>query len=190
MAELSKAANSSSPAVNPTGKKNPLKFPISYILNDFINFERLKNIISIIFILEAIYFISALLYPYYGLKKIKLPESDAAFTSKLLEESKDVLSNYEGFEQIFKSKKLFISQSAGSGTIDPVAADIAGELFKNINLVGIMLEPTPQAVIEDKKNQRTYYLTVGQSFGDMTVEEIHDGKIIIDYKGQKMELSI
>ena len=74
-----------------------------------------------------------------------------------------------------------------AGTSQPaIAANV--DLLKDITLVGIITGANPQAVIEDKKSLKNYYVTKGQFIGQMQVEDIQEGKIIINYKGQKYEL--
>jgi type II secretory pathway component PulC len=67
---------------------------------------------------------------------------------------------------------------------------VGTELMKEINLLGVISGANPQAVIEDKKSGKTYYVTEGQMIGDFQVEEIGYGKIILNYNGQKFELNI
>ncbi|MCM8789708.1 MAG: hypothetical protein NC916_01615, partial [Candidatus Omnitrophica bacterium] len=67
-------------------------------------------------------------------------------------------------------------------------ANIDLEATKDLKLLGIIFGDNPQAIIEDAKNQKTYYLNREQSIGDFIVEDIRDGKVILDYQGQKFEL--
>jgi hypothetical protein len=73
------------------------------------------------------------------------------------------------------------SQTAGSET----SAELSGG---NLGLVGIVPGDSPQAIVEDKKNQKTYYLIKGQSINGITVEEIDEDKVTLEYRGKKMTL--
>ena len=64
------------------------------------------------------------------------------------------------------------------------------DLIKKINLVGIIAGENPQAIIEDKDARKTYSVTKGQAIGEFRVEDIQEGKIILEYRGQRYELSI
>lgn len=55
----------------------------------------------------------------------------------------------------------------------------------NLGLVGIIPGTNPQAIIEDKKGQKTYYLTKGQSVNDITLEAMDEDKVTLDYRGKK-----
>jgi len=58
----------------------------------------------------------------------------------------------------------------------------------NLALVGIIPGNNPQAIIEDKKNQKTYYLVKGQSISEITLEDISEDKVVLEYKGKSMTL--
>ena len=63
-----------------------------------------------------------------------------------------------------------------------------GDISERIGLVGIITGDKPQAIIEDKKAQKTYYMSKGQSFDGYVVEEIYDDKVIINYEGRKKNI--
>ena len=61
-------------------------------------------------------------------------------------------------------------------------------MSEQVGLVGIVAGDNPQAIIEDKKAQKTYYLNKGQSFNGYVVEEILENKVVLDYEGKKISL--
>lgn len=65
------------------------------------------------------------------------------------------------------------------------SAEMSGS---NLGLVGIIPGNNPQAIVEEKKNQKTYYLTKGQSINGITVEDINEDKVVLEYAGKKMTL--
>jgi len=66
------------------------------------------------------------------------------------------------------------------------AADIAS----NLNLLGIITGDNNQAIIEDKNSKKTFFLYKGDSLGESKVYDIKDSAVILDYKGEKIELKI
>ena len=64
------------------------------------------------------------------------------------------------------------------------------ELSKDLTLLGIVTGDENQAVIEDKGADKSYFLYRGDTFKDFTVYDIEDSKVILDYKGEKIELKI
>lgn len=62
------------------------------------------------------------------------------------------------------------------------------ERLNGIFLIGIISGEKPQAVIEDKKNQKTYFLYKGQSVNQLMITDILDDRVILDFEGEKLEL--
>lgn len=84
--------------------------------------------------------------------------------------------------------KIYEGPAKSDGHI-PVKAG-ASELLSNYSLAGIVSGENPQAIIEDKKSKNTYFLNQGQYLGDFKIEEILEGKVILELKGQRFELSL
>lgn len=71
--------------------------------------------------------------------------------------------------------------------------DAAGQVDNSktgLNLIGISSGDNLQAIIEDKSKNKTYFLYEGQSGEDIRIEKITPDKVILDYKGIRMELSL
>lgn len=64
----------------------------------------------------------------------------------------------------------------------------ASDKLKYLSLIGIIGGERPQAVIEDKKDKKTYFLNKGQTVSEMKVEDILKDRIILDFDGEKVEL--
>ena len=148
----------------------------------------LRNCSAGLFLLSLVYLAYVLVYPYTNAGKIKLPEQgkqkkSLSSVSPLPEETRPL----EFYTQALKEDRLFGSMPAGQAQL-PAAA--TAEALKDISLVGIVSGEPGQAVIEDKQAQRTYYVTKGQSVAEYQVEDIQEGKIILNRNGQKYELYI
>ncbi len=65
-----------------------------------------------------------------------------------------------------------------------------GQAIQDLNLLGIVSGDNPQAIIEDKKSQKTYFLKKGDFLGDFELKDIQKGKVILDLSGQQFELSL
>jgi hypothetical protein len=59
-----------------------------------------------------------------------------------------------------------------------------------LNLIGVVSGESPQAIIEDAQHQKTSFVSVGQTIGGFTVEEVHENKVILSLNGKKIELSL
>jgi type II secretory pathway component PulC len=147
-----------------------------------------RKAVLIILILSCIYLVFAFIYPFVFLRTVKLPEVAKDSLASLEVMSKSEQKPLEEYLQGFGDKQVF--GSGGSvGVIGP-ASGLSAELIKDINLVGIIAGENPQAIIEDKKAQKTYYLNKGQFIGEFQVEDIQEGKIILNFNGQRFELHL
>ena len=64
------------------------------------------------------------------------------------------------------------------------------DVIKNLGLLGIVTGDEDQAIIEDKETKKTFFLYKGDSFGEFRVLDIGSKGVILDYKGEKIELNI
>lgn len=62
------------------------------------------------------------------------------------------------------------------------------EVKNQLTLLGVIGGATPQAIIEDKRTQKTYFLNKGSIFDDIEVGDILENKVILIYKGKQFEL--
>lgn len=65
-----------------------------------------------------------------------------------------------------------------------------GALAKDLNLLGIVEGVRDQAIVEDKEANKTFFLYKGDRFGEFEVYDIKSSKVILDYKGEKIELNM
>lgn len=64
------------------------------------------------------------------------------------------------------------------------------ELLKGYTLAGVITGENPQAIVEDKTSKKAYFLNKGQYLGDFKIDDIMEGKVILELKGQRFELSL
>lgn len=62
------------------------------------------------------------------------------------------------------------------------------DIKSQLNLLGVISGDNPQAIIEDKKTQKSYFLNKGSKLDDIEVKDILENKVILSYKGQEFEL--
>jgi hypothetical protein len=62
------------------------------------------------------------------------------------------------------------------------------EQVANLRLAGIIVDKQPQAIIEDTKLKKTYFLYKGDFIGEIKVEDILEGKVILGIGDEKVEL--
>lgn len=145
-----------------------------------------KQIIIAAFIASSLYLILSLVYPLLVVKKNILPEVKPEAVIKPEAETIEEPKPYDFYLKGIKEREIFGSSQIA--VVTKPASTINTDLVKDISLVGIVSGEPPQAIIEDKKTQKTYYLTKGQFMGEMQVEDIQEGKIILNYRGERFEL--
>jgi len=62
------------------------------------------------------------------------------------------------------------------------------DLMSDLVMVGISWGEDPQAMIESKKANQTYFLKKGETINNLKIEEILPNKVILSYEGEKGEL--
>ena len=63
------------------------------------------------------------------------------------------------------------------------------DVIKDISLVGIVSKQGKfVAIIEDKRVDKTYFLGEGDSLGELSIKQIEEGKVTLDYYGQEVDL--
>lgn len=146
-----------------------------------------KKIIAMAFLVSSMYLVVSLVYPWVGLKKIKLPK----ITSPIMREpeirlEKKGIKPYEFYLEGIQGRQIF-SIKSGQERQRPISGANV-DLIKDISLVGIIAGENPQAIVEDKNTHKSYYLNKGQFIGEFQLEDIREGKIILNYHGQRYEL--
>jgi len=165
-----------------------IEYPGNFLIQKYASFFSLHKIIPLLFISGLIYLAISLVYPFIGPKEISLPKIDSEKSIFLEPGLKQEVKPYEYYLKGVENRQIF--SSSGTASKD-AARPLAGaniDITKDISLVGIVSGDNPQAVIEDKKAQKTYYLNKGQFIGEAQIQDIKEGKVIINYQGQNYEL--
>lgn len=154
----------------------------------FISLNGVKITLAGFFIFSCIYLGFSLVYPFFGLRMITLPKADAYPGREMVQAAPKENKPFEYYLEAARGKQIF----GGAASREPGAAPERGssELVKDFNLMGVISGDNPQAVIEDKKVQKNFTVTTGQFVGDFQVEDIKEGKVMLNYQGQKFELFI
>jgi type II secretory pathway component PulC len=170
----------------------PLNLPVSTFFRKFFFYLSAQKVISFFFAAAFLYLIASFIYPLWEKKKIELELKTPPVYKPGKETFRQPREQAKPFDFYLAGiKKRAIFNSLSSSESAGVASKVAdADLIKDINLIGIISGETPQVIIEDKKAQKTYYLNKGQFIGNLQVDEIQEGKIILNYNGQKYELHL
>ena len=59
---------------------------------------------------------------------------------------------------------------------------------ETLKLVGISWSDNPDAIIEDTKDTKTFFVKIGQKIGEVKVQAIFKDKVVLSYQGEETEL--
>lgn len=147
-----------------------------------------KYLVGIFLILTA-YLIFDILFikPYKNIASLISRISTQAANPAGTERKTDTeVKDYSYYSQEISAKKIFSPTYSGESPSQSLG--VQDDISSNLSLVGIIAGENPQAIIEDKKTQKVYYLNKNQSFNGFTVEEISGDKVVLNYEGRKIML--
>ena len=88
------------------------------------------------------------------------------------------------------SRPLF-APPAASAAQPSVPSGSATQLASRLTLMGIVAGHPAQAIIEDSKTQKTYFVTEGQMVVDGAVlEQVLDNRVVLNLSGERVELGL
>ena len=146
----------------------------------------IRKFLTIVLVISFIYLAVSFIYPVVGLNKIRLPDVTKEKNFSLKQKVKEEPRSFESYMKETSPRQIF-SSSGNAASLSPAAN---ADLIKGINLVGIISGANPQAVIEDKSSQKSFYLSKGQFLGELCIEDIQESKVILSYRGARYELSM
>lgn len=108
---------------------------------------------------------------------------------QLAKDGEEARKPYSYYLEIIDKHNLFKSKDASSerNQIVPIAA---GELLENYSLSGIISGNNPQAIVVDKKSNKSYFLNKGQYLNNFKIVEIYEDKIVLELDGKEFELGL
>jgi hypothetical protein len=77
---------------------------------------------------------------------------------------------------------------AESPTDEPIFSSKMAEMTADLKLVGISMSENPDAMVEDTKLGKTYFVKTGTMIGDLRVDDITKDKVVLKYKKELFEL--
>ncbi len=164
-------------------KKPPLSPPGKPLAKAARSLDPRKAVIAAL-IISCAYFISSFFFPLISPGR-KMPLPAPKQLSPRAAQPQQRLMPLEAYVGSVENRQLFGNPLPEAD--QPRNAENP-DLIKDINLVGIVSGENPQAIIEDKRLEKTYYVSKGQSIAGFQVEDIQDGKVVLQYNGQRFEL--
>jgi len=95
---------------------------------------------------------------------------------------------YSYYSSQIEERNIFLPQES---EVSPVASGPSlEEISSNLSLIGIIAGDRPQAIIEDKKAGKSYFMYKSGLVGQAKVVDILEDKVVMEYKGQVFELML
>ena len=69
-----------------------------------------------------------------------------------------------------------------------ITAKAAVDISQQLRLIGIVLDQDPKAIVEDLKGKQTVFLSEGEFWGEIQLEEIRADRVIFVTHDEKVEL--
>jgi hypothetical protein len=71
---------------------------------------------------------------------------------------------------------------------EPVFSTKMADMTATLKLVGISMSDDPDAMVEDTKIEKTFFVKVGSMIGDLRVDDIAKDKVVLKYNKELFEL--
>lgn len=173
-----------------TDSKPAVKYAGKHLVRKFAGFFNINTILQAVFIAACLYLAISFIYPGAGLQGFKPSEETSVKVSGFNKDQAYDIKPYEFYSESIKKRPIFTSPVKQENYKQPAVKAVTQDLLKDLILLGIVSGENPQAIIEDKNTQKTYYLNKGEFIGEFQVMDIREGKIILDFNGQVVELNL
>jgi type II secretory pathway component PulC len=152
-------------------------------------FTYIRIILVLGLITAAVYLAASLLYPLFSIYAAKgSSQARSDLDVAPVVQTQDA-KPYAYYLDAVKKRKVFNVPAVTSLQPLVVASEGPGSnVTKDLSLVGIIAGAVPQAIIEDKKSKKTYYVNTGQYIGEIQIDDIQEGKIVINHNGSRFEM--
>ncbi len=162
-------------------------------LKQSLSILKMKPAVSINQILPVIIFALLIYTAYIWIRpatseEILIPSSRVIDSRKLSLKNVDKKLKPSSFYSSMAKKRNLFKQLTANPVILPEARIGIGQLVKDLNLVGIVLDERTQAIIENRKTKSVLYLNEGSVFGELKVSKISESSVTLSYGTETIDL--
>ena len=102
---------------------------------------------------------------------------------------KETSSVQEGkYQEIIKDRDIFVASWEVKKEDTSLSNGAKPALMEQYKLIGIILDKSPTAIIEDATTKQATFLLKGEKIGEATLLDIQENKVIFQYGNQQFEL--
>lgn len=181
-------------------RKKDFKFPpaVGMSINDSrarsripirISLRAVNTVLVLLAVILAVYLLAGFLFSNRSVQ----PSEDSGVVSPAPDSRPAQIppaKPYDYYAKQFEGKDIFGVSSAQDSSFSLPLGQSASQMAKDLKLVGVVMDAQPQAAIENKAENKTYFLQAGEYINGLKLEAINENRVILIYAGQKIELSL
>lgn len=148
--------------------------------------------INILLAFTAVLLLSYFLVDFFIISPVSferrsLPQRPQLVSSPAADRRREI-KPYSYYAAEIDGRDIFKSLISNKKKVPPAGKE---GLLSGLHLLGIATgEKGLRVIIKDKKSGETYFLTEGDYIRQMKIESIEDGKVILNYNGERLELGL
>jgi len=160
--------------------------PILFSFIEHINFSFINMLITLFVAISAAIFILTFLSQ--PIKSGSVLNNVTAGEKNELIQEREILP-LEYYQDVISKRVLFRGgqKDTKESQLIPKSKTFS-QLLQGLNLIGIMSGDNPRAIIEDKKENQTYFVYRGDYLGEIKVVDIEVKKVTMEYQGETASL--
>ena len=166
------------------GAKAARAVSLPFTLRDF-NLRPMNVVLIIILAGLLVYFIYEVFYTSYHKKEADI-FAESEKVTEIKEEDSLEIKPYSFYSSAIEGRNIFMPQQLEIEEV--ITGPTLEEITATLSLIGIIAGERPQAIIEEKKSGKSYFLYKGGSVGKAKIVEILEDSIVMEYQGEKFEL--
>ncbi len=180
--------SSGTPTEKAVPARSPLKKAKTPLLVLFKKANQILTVgVAILFGLGAVHF----LWGKFRSETPLLPETTGTFSEETPKKEEAISRKpYNHYSSEIEKRNIFGPSLQAELETPSIDTQALREAFQNLILVGIISGKNPQAIIEDKKEGKTHFINVGDTIGQLQVEDIREDKVILNYRGERLDLAL